>query len=1174
MAMTILNNAAVQMTLGELNKNITQVGKDLKKITRGEKVTGASDDASSYAISEKMRVRLRALDQDKQNVQNGSKLLNVAENGIQHQIDILRTLKEKVIDACNDTNTEEDRKTIQKEMNQFLDQIEQVAHYTEYNTQKILIGNTWLDDSKSVYEVLGTPTLVSGSDDLDIIPDIYPVLDGYTGPFDIFEEFDQYIQELPGIIEDYNPEKANSTFSVADYYDPTYVYGDHALSFYSHLYGGKDGAPVAITQTENFTNLAYENLFPNITDSMTADEIRNELNEKTVNIGGRDYVFTTDAWKDYRNDATGQFLPHINLTNITSRARLLGTVLSLSGMPDVSQVTSGSATRTSTQYYYPDESDFDNTVTPPTLSADYLSTLDSIAADYSSSGTLASSGFLEESEAKGTESHEVKHYHVDEQIIHIPAQPEYTIDHPEQVKLVSEAVLELTPAGTTVKSASYDDAGINGQFSGGRDGHGRTHGNFVDPDSALKQPEKAKLDFSDVTLSDNSTFVLNGSKRAVYTFVNDSSGLTYQGKHTGTDGRTSTDYYTIGLQSDIRNLDLGADVTLTKTDKGNGKYDLHFEAVGYGEYGNSYNIKSYPDGRYDWSETVTAYNITTVKAEYETIPAWTETVPATEAKDITIPARDWDISTDYYACNPYEDIGGFNYSVSGATSVNTLGAQADTKATYVINVSDVTNETAMDTFFRGIAGKGFSYCDAQPIEFINTADPRSMAAFRKMDVYDAVVDSSQKELMDIGGQRVVDLADVKTQTLANVEGGMNFSEAFSKAFADAIMDASGSNSAGVNDTRLSYLYQEVDADGNALTQTDSYGRTNQPKYTVDATNNAGIANKIIGVKITSAQSGSAGNEEPVVGWEGTLRHYDIDFGKYFSSHRNMEIPDDLYGKGFRVYCATDHEHWFNFIFSNGIDPGRPEGSEDVKDILIDVSNVQSASDLVNAIFDYATPVLTGDDPTYNHMMRVAANSYEGILTVYDFRRWSIDDLEEYPNRQEKGAKIADGIVDDVIKTAGYEDSTASDIFVRDLIIHHTDHDSMNIHLKIPDMRLKYLFNNMPDGRNIRDYSLNSANDRKLLLGKKNPPGGIIDKAIEYAVKANVMVGAQNARLAATFDNVVVQHETTTLSESTIRDADVAQAMTQYTKNNILAQASQTMLAQANQGLSSVLSLLQ
>jgi len=1170
--MTVLNNTAVQMTLGELNKNISQVGKNLKKLSLGEKITSAQDDASQYAISEKMRVRLRVLEQDKQNVQNGGKLLNVAENGIQSQIDILRTLKEKVIDACNDTNTEDDRRTIQKEMNQFLDQIEQIAHYTEYNTQKILIGNMWLDDSKSVYEVGSTPTLVGGSDDLDIIPNIYPVLDGYIGPFDIFDEFDQFISEVPGVIEDYNPDIAASSFTADDYYDPTYIYGDHALSFYAHLYGGQDGAPVVITQTLNYTDLAYDNLFPNITDSMTAAEIQDALNEKTVKIGGRDYVFTTDAWKDYRNDSTGQFLPHINLNNITSRSSLLSTVLNLAKMP---YTTTGSTVQTSTYNFYPDESDFDNTVVPPTLSADYLSQLDSIASNYSSSGTVSSESFLDESDAKGSEVHDVKHYHIDEQIIHVPAQDSLEVYHESTTSLVSAAVTQSTLIGTTVQSGSYDSAGINGNFSGGRDGHGRTHGNFSDPDAALTAPQKATLDFSNVSLSDNSTFVLNGSSRAVYTFVDDNSGLTFQGQHTGTDGRTATNYYTIGLQSNINNLNLGVDVTLTKTDNGGGKYDLHFEAVGYGEYGNSYYVRSYPDGSYDWTETVNAYSTVTISpAIYETIPAYTETIPAVEAYDVTVPARDWDIYTDYYPCDPYDDVGSFDYSLSSSAAVNTSGAQADTKASYVINVSDVTNESEMQTFFRGIAGKGFSYCDAQPIEFINTADPRSMAAFRKMDVYDAVVDSQQKELIDIGGQRVVDLADVETQTLANVDSGMSFDVAFSKAFADAVMDASGSNNLGVNDTRLSYLYQEVDASGNPLTQTDSYGRTNQPKYTVNATNDSGIANKIIGVKITSAKAGSAGNDDPVVGWEGTLRHYDIDFGSYFNSHKYLDIPDDLYGKGFRVYCATDHEHWFNFIFSNGVDPARPEGSTDVKDIVIDVSNVRSASDLVNAIYDYSMPILTGDDPTYNHMMRVAANSYDGILTVYDFRRWSIDDLEEYPERQEKGAKIADGILDDVIKTGGYEESTASDIFVRDLIIHHTDHDSMNIHLKIPDMRLKHLFRNMPDGRNIREYSLNSERDRTLLLGKRNPPGGIIDNAINYAIKANVMVGAQNARLSTTYDNVVVQHESTTLSETTIRDADMAKEMTQYTKNNVLAQASQAMLAQANQNLSSVLSLLQ
>ena len=50
-------------------------------------------------------------------------------------------------------------------------------------------------------------------------------------------------------------------------------------------------------------------------------------------------------------------------------------------------------------------------------------------------------------------------------------------------------------------------------------------------------------------------------------------------------------------------------------------------------------------------------------------------------------------------------------------------------------------------------------------------------------------------------------------------------------------------------------------------------------------------------------------------------------------------------------------------------------------------------------------------------------------------------------------------------------------------------------------------------------------------------------------------------------------ENVTASESTIRDADMALAMTQYTKNNILMQASQAMLAQANQSNNQVLSLL-
>lgn len=61
MAMSIMNNSATAMTLGELNKNIRNVGKQITKLSSGQRLNGAADDASGYAISERMRVQLRGL---------------------------------------------------------------------------------------------------------------------------------------------------------------------------------------------------------------------------------------------------------------------------------------------------------------------------------------------------------------------------------------------------------------------------------------------------------------------------------------------------------------------------------------------------------------------------------------------------------------------------------------------------------------------------------------------------------------------------------------------------------------------------------------------------------------------------------------------------------------------------------------------------------------------------------------------------------------------------------------------------------------------------------------------------------------------------------------------------------------------------------------------------------
>lgn len=140
MAMVVKNNIGAKNTLNELDKNNKAAAKDLKKIASGMRINSAADDASGYSISERMDVQVRSLDQDTANTQNGTSLLKTAEGAISSTVDILKTLKEKAINAANDTNTEADRATIQKEVNQAIDQIDENANVT-FNGQTLIDGS-------------------------------------------------------------------------------------------------------------------------------------------------------------------------------------------------------------------------------------------------------------------------------------------------------------------------------------------------------------------------------------------------------------------------------------------------------------------------------------------------------------------------------------------------------------------------------------------------------------------------------------------------------------------------------------------------------------------------------------------------------------------------------------------------------------------------------------------------------------------------------------------------------------------------------------------------------------------------------------------------------------------------------------------------------------------------
>ena len=111
-------------------------------------------------------------------------------------------------------------------------------------------------------------------------------------------------------------------------------------------------------------------------------------------------------------------------------------------------------------------------------------------------------------------------------------------------------------------------------------------------------------------------------------------------------------------------------------------------------------------------------------------------------------------------------------------------------------------------------------------------------------------------------------------------------------------------------------------------------------------------------------------------------------------------------------------------------------------------------------------------------------------------------------------------------------------------------------------------------------ALKTATSVDSTKGIADSDGSLAKAAISLITKAIASVSAQRSELGAiqnrlehtikNLDNVV---ENTTAAESQIRDTDMAKQMVEYTKNNILAQAGQSMLAQANQSNQGVLSLL-
>ena len=135
--------------------------KSTKKLASGYRINCAADDAAGLTISEKMRSQIRGLNRASGNAQDGISLIQTAEGALAESQSILQRIRELAVQGANDTNTDSDRAAIQKEINQLISQIDQIADTTQFNTMNLLDG-TWASGEGNpfkkalVYEVSGS----------------------------------------------------------------------------------------------------------------------------------------------------------------------------------------------------------------------------------------------------------------------------------------------------------------------------------------------------------------------------------------------------------------------------------------------------------------------------------------------------------------------------------------------------------------------------------------------------------------------------------------------------------------------------------------------------------------------------------------------------------------------------------------------------------------------------------------------------------------------------------------------------------------------------------------------------------------------------------------------------------------------------------------------------------
>lgn len=139
--MIINHNMSAINANRSLKFSAVEVQKSMEKLSSGERINKAGDDASGLAVSEKMRTQIQGLRQSERNTEDGMSFVQTAEGYLDQTSKVIQRIRVLAVQAANGIYSNEDRQLIQVEVSALVDEVDRTASQAEFNKFKILTGD-------------------------------------------------------------------------------------------------------------------------------------------------------------------------------------------------------------------------------------------------------------------------------------------------------------------------------------------------------------------------------------------------------------------------------------------------------------------------------------------------------------------------------------------------------------------------------------------------------------------------------------------------------------------------------------------------------------------------------------------------------------------------------------------------------------------------------------------------------------------------------------------------------------------------------------------------------------------------------------------------------------------------------------------------------------------------